>query len=94
VSATRYKDYRGTIIARPAAIIDDRECACSRLIAVSPMCEKCHELDGRIEQNERISSRIGDQLTVDRIKVLVAELRTQRSGLHPQTKAPNGTTEP
>ena len=32
------------------------------------MCEKCAELDRKIEHYERMSALIGDQLTVGRIK--------------------------
>jgi hypothetical protein len=32
------------------------------------MCEKCKELDDKIEHYERIRASIGDQLTVDRIR--------------------------
>jgi hypothetical protein len=48
------------------------------------MCDKCTELDGKIEQYRRIASSINDQLTIDRIKVLIAELEAQKVALHPQ----------
>ena len=48
------------------------------------MCEKCAELDGKIEQYERIRSTIGDQLTVDRINELLNEMRAQKAALHPE----------
>ena len=52
------------------------------------MCQKCSDLDSKIEHYERIGFTIGDQLTVDRIKVLVADMRAERAGFHPvQEKA-------
>jgi hypothetical protein len=42
------------------------------------MCDKCTELDGKIEHYERISASISDQLTIDRIKELVERLRPRR----------------
>jgi hypothetical protein len=48
------------------------------------MCDKCVEFDKKIEHYERIRSAINDQLTVDRIKVLVAEMRVEKAALpHP-----------
>jgi flagellar motility protein MotE (MotC chaperone) len=46
------------------------------------MCEKCVELDGKIEQFERIRASIGDPLTVDRLGVLVEEMKAQKAALH------------
>jgi hypothetical protein len=48
------------------------------------MCDKCTELDGKIEQYRRIAFSINDQLTIDRIKALIAELEAQKVALHPQ----------
>ena len=47
------------------------------------MCDKCTELDERIERCLRISSSINDQLTIDRIKELIENLRAQKAALHP-----------
>jgi len=47
------------------------------------MCDKCAELDRKIEHYERIRSAIGDQLTVSRIKELVATLEAEKAELHP-----------
>jgi hypothetical protein len=46
------------------------------------MCGKCAELDEKIERCQRLLSSISDQLTVDRMKVLVEELHTQKGALH------------
>ena len=47
-----------------------------------PMCETCNELDKKIEHYEKISSSLNDQLTVDRIKALIAKLEAQKKALH------------
>jgi len=48
------------------------------------MCEKCAELDERIERYRRVSSSINDQLTIDRIKALIEELQAQKASFHPE----------
>jgi hypothetical protein len=48
------------------------------------MCDKCAELDERIERYRRVSSSINDQLTIDRIKTLIEELQAQKAALHPE----------
>jgi len=48
------------------------------------MCDKCVELDGKIEHYERISAAISDRLTIDRIKELVQQMKAQKSALHPE----------
>lgn len=47
------------------------------------MCEKCEELDRKIERYQRIRPAIGDQATVDSIKELIAEMQAQKARLHP-----------
>ena len=44
-----------------------------------PMCDKCAELVKKIEQYERIAASITDQLTIDRIKMLIEELRARKA---------------
>ncbi len=48
------------------------------------MCNKCLELDGKIEHYQRISASITDQLTLDRIKELVEKMKAQKAALHPE----------
>jgi hypothetical protein len=48
------------------------------------MCEKCAELDERIERYRRVSSSITDQLTIDRIKGLMEELQVEKAAFHPE----------
>jgi hypothetical protein len=47
------------------------------------MCEKCVKLDRKIEYYERIRRSIADQVTVDRIKELIAEMTAQKAQFHP-----------
>ena len=49
-----------------------------------PMCDKCDELDKTIERYRRILLSIGDQVTVDRTKELIAELQAKKAALHPE----------
>jgi hypothetical protein len=46
------------------------------------MCDKCVELDGKIEHYQRMASRITDQLTLDAIKELIARMKAQKAELH------------
>jgi FAD/FMN-containing dehydrogenase len=48
------------------------------------MCEKCVELDGKIEHYQRLFSRITDQLTLDGIKKLIEQMQAQKAALHPE----------
>ena len=50
------------------------------------MCDKCDEYDKRIEHYSRILLSIGDQITVERIMELIADLRAQKAALHPEQK--------
>jgi hypothetical protein len=48
------------------------------------MCEKCFEIDERIERYQRLSSRITDQPTLDGIKELIEQMQVQKAALHPE----------
>ena len=48
------------------------------------MCEKCAELDGRIKRYRWIVASISDQLTITRIKELIAKLEAGKAELHPK----------
>ncbi len=50
------------------------------------MCDKCKELDGKIERYRRHATRINDQLAHDGIKKLIEEMQVQRAALHPEQK--------
>jgi hypothetical protein len=47
------------------------------------MCDKCAELDGKIEHYQRMASRITDQPTLDGIKELIARMKAHKAALHP-----------
>ena len=48
------------------------------------MCEKCVEIDKSIVRYQRILLSIGDQVTIDRTKELIADLETRKAALHPE----------
>lgn len=47
------------------------------------MCDTCNQLDERIAHYRKVMSAMIDQLTIDRIAALVAELEAQKASLHP-----------
>jgi len=51
------------------------------------MCEKCVAIDRKIEHYERLCLSISDQLTIDRVKALIAEMKAQKVGLHPDQQS-------
>ena len=48
------------------------------------MCDQCMELDKKIEHYERIARSINDQLTIDRLKELVEQMKAIKVSLHPE----------
>jgi hypothetical protein len=48
------------------------------------MCEKCTEIDRMIERYRRILLAVSDEITVERTKQLIADLRDQKAALHPE----------
>jgi hypothetical protein len=48
------------------------------------MCEKCVEIDKTMERYRRILLAIGDQVTVERTRELIANLQAQKLALHPE----------
>jgi hypothetical protein len=50
------------------------------------MCDKCAELNERIEHYRRITGSISDEITISRIKELVSKLETQKAELHPEQR--------
>jgi hypothetical protein len=50
------------------------------------MCDKCDELDKKIDQYRRILLSIGDQITVERLAGLIGDLQAQKATLHPEQK--------
>jgi beta-phosphoglucomutase-like phosphatase (HAD superfamily) len=48
------------------------------------MCEKCTELDKKIEHYRIMASRITDQPVLDGIKELIERMQAQKAALHPE----------
>ena len=48
------------------------------------MCEKCAELDKKIERCERAVVSVGDRVTVERLMAMVKDLQAQKAALHPE----------
>ena len=45
------------------------------------MCEKCVELDKKLEQYRRIASSITDQLTIERLNKLIKDTAAEKAKL-------------
>jgi hypothetical protein len=50
------------------------------------MCEKCVELDGKIDHYRGIASRITDEAMIRGIKVLIERANAQKAALHPEQR--------
>jgi hypothetical protein len=50
---------------------------------VAVMCDKCIEIDKKLEQYRRIASSITDQLTIARINQLIKDTAAAKAKLHP-----------
>jgi hypothetical protein len=50
------------------------------------MCDKCVELNGKIEHYQRLSATITDQPTLGGIKelILIERMKAQKAALHPE----------
>lgn len=48
------------------------------------MCDRCRELDERIERYRHLTTRINDQLAHDGIEKLIEEMQAQKAALHPE----------
>ena len=48
------------------------------------MCDKCVALDKKIDHYEQMLISIGDRVTVERLKALIADLQAQKVALHPE----------
>jgi hypothetical protein len=46
------------------------------------MCEKCVELDSKIQHYRVLASRITDQPILDGIKHLIEQMQAQKAALH------------
>jgi hypothetical protein len=50
------------------------------------MCDVCDQLDEKIEHYKKVKAAMTDQLTIERITALIAELEAQKTALHPERK--------
>jgi hypothetical protein len=50
------------------------------------MCDACDRLDEEIAHYRKVMSAMTDQLTIDGITALVAELEARKAALHPDRK--------
>jgi flagellar motility protein MotE (MotC chaperone) len=50
------------------------------------MCDRCQELDEKIERYRRIAWAINDQRTVDKLVEMIAGMEAQKAALHPEQK--------
>jgi hypothetical protein len=48
------------------------------------MCDKCLELEKKIERYRRLAFSILDQLTVDRLNQLIKDAETEKAKLQPE----------
>ena len=50
------------------------------------MCEKCVELDEKIEHYGRLSQLITDQKTIEVLGQFIEKLRAEKAALHPKAE--------
>jgi hypothetical protein len=56
------------------------------------MCEKCVEIDQKIDHYRTLAARILDQATIYGVQKLIAELQAQKAALHPEQSVNHRTT--
>jgi hypothetical protein len=69
----------------PAAVIRQQVADADRLcdVEAGAMCEKCVEIDRKIEHYRLIESRMTDPALLEGIKGLIEQLQTAKVDLHP-----------
>jgi hypothetical protein len=50
------------------------------------MCDICEQLDEKIEHYKKVMAAMTDQLTIEGITALIAELQARKAALHPKQK--------
>lgn len=50
------------------------------------MCERCVQLDAKLEHYGYLASRLTDQPTVDGIHELIKRMKAEKATLHPDRK--------
>jgi hypothetical protein len=48
------------------------------------MCDKCTELDKKIERYRGLVAKVPDPLTVERVVKLIEDMQAQKAQLHPE----------
>jgi hypothetical protein len=48
------------------------------------MCEKCTEIDTKIEHYQYLSRMVTDRLTVEGIEKVVEQMKAEKVALHPE----------
>jgi hypothetical protein len=48
------------------------------------MCDKCEEVNRKIEHYRILMSRIPDQLTNERVQKLIEDMQAEKAALHPE----------
>ena len=48
------------------------------------MCDKCAELDKKIEHYRSLLLRVADQQTTEGIRKFITDMQAQRAALHPE----------
>jgi hypothetical protein len=73
------------ITARSVAYIGDEIAECDPAIShrKGVMCERCIEIDIKIERYSRMAKMINDKTALQAIDTLVAGLEAQKLALHP-----------
>jgi hypothetical protein len=57
---------------------------CGRANAGLKMCEKCAEIDKKIDHYKNLSFLIADKQAVDGIKQLIEQMEAEKAALHPE----------
>jgi hypothetical protein len=48
------------------------------------MCERCDEIDGRIEHYRKLAKDVSDKRALEAIDSMVADMKVQKRALHPE----------
>jgi hypothetical protein len=56
----------------------------AELACGTAMCDKCQELDKKIEHYRRLMVRVTDQLTNEGLGKLIEEMQAQKAAYHPE----------
>jgi hypothetical protein len=48
------------------------------------MCDRCEELDSKIERYRQLAERVRDPLLTEGVSKLIEEMEAQKAALHPE----------